>query len=515
MNFSKIVVLAFLVFLAFTIWLFIKTPTSFLPDEDQGYFIVAAQLPAAASLERTAEIGSKLEEYILTIPGVETVLTINGYSMMGGGAEPNAASLFIVLKPWSERTKKSESAFAITDRINEYCASWQEATVYALVPPPIPGLGVSSGLNFELEDINSYGPFQLQTAVDELVASARDYPEIEMLQTQYQASTPLYMLNINRDKLELMGLSISEVFSTISAYMGSSYVNDYVEFDRIFQVLIQGNAQSRSFIEGVMKLSVKNPSGNMVPVSTFASLVEQVGANDILRYNMYTAASIIAISNPAYSSSQTMVALGDLVKQVLGNNYAYEWTSMAYQEKESSSQVIVILFLAVLLVFLVLSAQYESLLNPIAVLMGVPFAILGAIVGTKVMGLSISLYSQIGIVLLIALSAKNAILIVQFAMDYHAKGESVVNAAIEAGKVRLRPILMTSFAFIFGVMPLMFATGAGARSRIFLGTTVVFGMLFNTLFGTLFIPNFYHFMNERLFGKKKNKNIQQVAQKQN
>ena len=297
--------------------------------------------------------------------------------------------------------------------------------------------------------------------------------------------------------------------------MGSSYVNDYVEFDRIFQVLIQGNAQSRSFIEGVMKLSVKNPSGNMVPVSTFASLVEQVGANDILRYNMYTAASIIAISNPAYSSSQTMVALGDLVKQVLGNNYAYEWTSMAYQEKESSSQVIVILFLAVLLVFLVLSAQYESLLNPIAVLMGVPFAILGAIVGTKVMGLSISLYSQIGIVLLIALSAKNAILIVQFAMDYHAKGESVVNAAIEAGKVRLRPILMTSFAFIFGVMPLMFSTGAGARSRIFLGTTVVFGMLFNTLFGTLFIPNFYHFMNERLFGKKKNKNIQQVAQKQN
>ena len=238
LNFSKIVVLAFLVFLAFTIWLFIKTPTSFLPDEDQGYFIVAAQLPAAASLERTAEIGSKLEEYILTIPGVETVLTINGYSMMGGGAEPNAASLFIVLKPWSERTKKSESAFAITDRINEYCASWQEATVYALVPPPIPGLGVSSGLNFELEDINSYGPFQLQTAVDELVASARDYPEIEILQTQDQASTPLYMLNINRDKLELMGLSISAVFSTISAYMGSSYVNAYVEIDIIFQVLI-------------------------------------------------------------------------------------------------------------------------------------------------------------------------------------------------------------------------------------------------------------------------------------
>lgn len=492
---TAVVMIAFVVLLAVTVYFYMKVPTSFIPDEDEGYFIVAVQLPPAASLERTTQVTARLEKMITANPEVKTCMVINGYSIMGGGSQPNGASIFVVLENWKERKGKGQSAFALVDKINREAAVIEEATVFAVSPSPIPGLGQSGGLQLELEDVNNYGPYQLQEAVDELLATYRNYPELVMLQTEYQANTPQYMLNINRDKIDLMGIPIADVFSTVSFYMGSAYVNDYVDFGRIFQVKLQADASSREFVKDVLKLSVKNAKGEMVPFSAFATIAEQVGVNSINRYNMYTAASIISIINPMYSSQQGMDAMGELVSATFGNNYGYEWTSVAYQQEEAGSSVVIILVLSLLVVFLVLSAQYESLANPLAVLMGVPFALLGAVLGSVLMGLSISVYTQIGIVLLIALSAKNAILIVQFAMDYHARGESVTDAAIEAGKVRLRPILMTSLAFIFGVLPLMFASGAGAESRIFLGTAVVFGMLFNTVFGTIFVPNFYHFMN--------------------
>lgn len=497
------VMAAFAILLALTVYLYIKVPTSFIPDEDEGYLMVSVQLPPAASLERTSKITSELEKIIMNYPQVENCLVINGFSMMGGGSQSNSASIFVMLKNWKERRGKENSSFAVVDKINKDGSAIEGANVFAVSPSPIPGLGSSSGLQFELEDINNYGTAQLQDAVNELMASYKSfrpdgysgkYPPILMLQSEYQASTPQYVLNINRDKIDLMGLNISQVFSTISYYMGSAYVNDFVEYGRIFQVKLQADSKSREIVKDVLKLSVTNSKGQMVPFSSFASIVEKVGTNSINRYNMYTAASVISIVNPLHSSSQGMEAMQELFNKVLGKNYALQWTSVAYQQQQAGSSIVTILLLSLLIVFLVLSAQFESVVNPIAVLMGVPFALLGAILGSLLMGLSISIYTQIGIILLIALSAKNAILIVQFAMDYRAKGESLEEAAIQAGKVRLRPILMTSIAFILGVLPLMFATGAGAQSRIYLGTAVVFGMLFNTFIGTLFVPNFYHFM---------------------
>lgn len=492
---SGIVVILFVLFTAAVAYLYIKIPTSFIPDEDEGYVMAMVQLPPAASLSRTTAVTNELEKMIRELPEVDKIMVINGFSLMQGSNESNAASIFVLLKNWSERKGKNSTSFAVVDKINQMAAGIEGATIYAVSPPPIPGLGASSGLQLELEDVNNYGVFQLQDALDEIMMGYTKYPELFMLQTEYQATTPQYSLNVNRDKVDLMQISLADVFSTISSYMGSEYVNDYIEYDRIFEVKLQATPSSRLAVNDILNLSVRNSNGEMVPFSAFANVVEKVGVNTLNRYNMYTSASIIAIPNPLYSSAQSMAAMAELVKSTLGSSFGYEWTSVAYQQQEAGSSIVKILILSLIIVLLVLSAQYESLLNPLAVLMGVPFALLGAIVGNMIMGLAISIYTQIGIVLLIALSAKNAILIVQFAMDYREKGESVVTAAIEAGKVRLRPILMTSLAFILGVLPLMFATGAGAESRIYLGTAVVFGMIFNTVFGTLFVPNFYHFMN--------------------
>jgi Cation/multidrug efflux pump len=500
-NYKKIlrhhvaVALIFFIVLGATIFLFIKIPTSFVPQEDEGYFMVSVQLPPGASLDRTTKVTDSLGKILTNYPQVSTYLTINGMSIMGGGTESNSATLFVMLKNWKERKTKSSSSFSIVDKFNIQCSSIQDAQIFAVSPSAIPGLGQSGGLQVEIEDINNLGTIQLQEMLNVLMSTYYKVPQISMLNTQFQANTPKYYLNVDRDKLQMMGISISDFFNTLSYYMGSAYVNDYIELGRIFQVNIEASAESRRMINDVLKLSVKNSTGNLVPFSSFVTPVEQIGINNISRYNLYTAASVIVITNPKYSSMEGISAMDKLLNESIGNEFGYEWTSVAYQELEAGSSIIWIFILAIIIVILVLSAQYESLKNPIAVLMGVPFAILGALLGMIVMSLSISVYTQIGIILLIALSSKNAILIVQFAIDYYNEGKSAEEAAIEAGRVRFRPILMTSFAFILGVLPLMFASGAGAESRIYLGTAVVFGMLFNTIFGTLFIPSYYVLMN--------------------
>lgn len=488
------------IFFAVTIltgWMFITLPSSFIPEEDQGYFMISVQLPPAASLDRTVAVTTKLNAMLDKYPEIDSYITINGFSIMGGGVQPNGATVFVILKNWKERKGKGESSFDIVDDVNAEAASIEQAEIFAVSPPAISGLGASGGLQVEIEDINNYGTAELQRAVDDLFAVYRIIPQVVMLNSEFQANTPQYYLSINRDKIEMMGISISDFFNTLSAYMGSAYVNDYVEFGRIYEVKIEGDAASRNRIEDVLKLNVKNASGELVPFASFVTPIEQVGANNITRYNMYTAASVVAISNPMYSSRQAIDAMETLIIKTLGNNYGYEWTSVAYQQTQAGSSIYSILLLSLVITILVLSAQYESWLNPLAVLMGVPYAILGALIGTIGRGLSISIYTQIGIILLIALSAKNAILIVQFAMDYRAQGKSVKEAAMEAARVRLRPILMTSFAFILGVLPLMFASGAGAVSREYVGTAVVCGMLFNTLFATLFVPAFYSVMQKK------------------
>lgn len=503
----------FVVLTAGTFWLFAKWPTSFIPQEDQGYFIVSAQLPPGASLDRTEKVTEELTKILNKYSEVKTFICINGYSVFQGGMASNGATMFVMLQPWKDREGKGEGVQDIIDKLNMDAASIQEAIVFAVNPPAIEGMGVSGGLQFQLEDRNKLGMTALENGIAAIFANSSSEKSIMTMNSSFQGNNPQYFLNINRDKIEMQGVDLSDVFSSLSLYMGSAYVNDFVIFGRIYQVLISGNAASRNYINGVLKLSVRNSQGKMVPFSSFTTLEEVQGLDMVTRYNMYNAAGITAIAAPGFSTKQTIDGVKDLIENTLGDSFSYEWTGEAYQETHASSSISVIFILAIVVVILVLAAQYESWTSPIAVIMGLPFAILGAVIGCVVMGLSISVYSQIGIILLIALSAKNAILIVEFAADYRAEGKDLIEASIEAGRVRLRPILMTSFAFIIGVMPMIFASGAGAASRISLGTAVVFGMTVNTLLGTLFIPNFYHLMqtiHERFSKPKEKKDEKQT-----
>lgn len=487
------------------LWLFMRWPTTFIPEEDDGYFIVAIQLPPASSLGRTEAVGKQVNEILNHFPEIETYVGISGFSIMGGGEQSNTGTFFVVLKNWKERKGKEHTAQAIVTRFNEMAYGIQAAQVFAMVPPAIPGLGASGGLQLQLEDKNNLGPTEMQHAVDALLVNYHSHPALLSLSCMYQANVPQYALNIDRDKVQLMGLQLDAVFRTLSYYMGSSYVNDYIEYGRIYQVKMEANNQSQQVINDVLKLSVENQSGKMVPFASFTTIEEQLGLDQISRYNMYSTAAITCMVAPGYSSGEGIKAMEALVEEQLGDTFGYEWTSVAYQENKSGSSTSLIFIMALVVAVLVLAAQYESWTSPVAVIMGLPIALLGAIIGCLVMGIPVSVYTQIGIVLLIALSAKNGILIVEFARDYRAEGNPIKEAALEAGRIRLRPILMTSFAFVFGVMPLLFATGAGAESRISLGTAVVFGMGMNALFATLFIPNFYAFMQtiqERWLDKK-------------
>ena len=484
----------FLLLSTAAIVLFLRWPTSFIPDEDQGYFIVSVQLPQASGLQRTEEVTARVGKLLGEYPEVVSCTGINGYSVMEGGELSNAATLFVVLQNWELRKGKGKSAFDIIDDFNVRAQKIEEAVVYAVNPPSISGLGVSGGLALELQDIQNLGTTELENAVDALLMGVRDIPELATVNSSFQGNSPQYFLNVDRDKAKMQGLKIDDIFTTLSLYLGSAYVNDFVDFGRIFQVKIGAQSDSRARIDDVLRLSVRNASGDMVPFSSFVTIEEQQGLATISRYNMYSAAALTAVTAEGYSSQQGIDAVEQLVGRLLGNNFGYEWTGTTYQETQAGTSVSLIFILALFVVWLVLSAQYESWTSPIAVILGLPFAILGAVLGCFLMGLSISVYSQVGIVLLIALSAKNAILIVEFARDYRAQGEPVDQAAIEAGRVRLRPILMTSLAFVLGVMPLLFASGAGAESRIALGTAVVFGMAVNMILGTLFIPHFYCLM---------------------
>ena len=484
----------FLIVSAAAAILFMRWPSTFIPEEDDGYFLVSTQLPPAASLPRTQEVSRKINKILDSYPEVKTYMGISGFSVMGGGELSNAGTYFVVLKNWKERKGKGHTAQDVVTRFNREAYGIQEAQIFALVPPAIPGLGASGGLQLQLEDRKNLGPTEMQHAIETLLETYHTKPQLLSLSSMYQANVPQYRLNIDRDKVQLLGLQLSDVFSTLSYYMGAAYVNDFVEFGRIYQVKIEASGQAQKVIDDVMRLSLENSAGKMVPFSAFTEAVQQLGLDQINLYNMYSSASITCIANPKYSSGEAIQAMEELIQEQLGDNFGYEWTSVAYQETKAGSTTILIFGMALLVAFLVLSAQYESWTSPLAAILGLPIALLGAILGCFIMGVPVSVYTQIGIILLIALSAKNGILIVEFARDYRAADNSIRESALEAGHVRLRPILMTSFAFVLGVMPLLFATGAGAASRVSLGAAVVFGMAINTIFATAFIPSFYEWM---------------------
>ena len=493
-------------FTLIAIFLFVKWPSTFVPDEDDGYFIAVVQLPPAASLERTQAVGKQINAILDTYPEVKNYIGISGFSIMGG-EQSNAGTYFVVLKPWGERKGKNHTAAAVVKRFNEMAYSIQEGQIFAMVPPAIPGLGATGGLQLQLEDNRNLGPTEMQQAIGTLLNTYRTKPALASISSQYQANVPQYFLNIDRDKVQFMGIQLNQVFATLGYYMGAAYVNDYVQFGRIYQVKIEAGDQAQKVIDNVLQLSVPNAQGQMVPFSSFTDVEEQLGQNQINRYNMYQTAAITCNVAPGASSGEAIRQMQELVSQHLGDEFGYEWPSVAYQETQAGSTTTIVFLMALLVAFLVLAAQYESWTSPVAAVMGIPVALLGAMLGCYVMGTPVSIYTQIGIILLVALSAKNGILIVEFARDFRAQGNSIRDAAFQAGHIRLRPILMTSLAFVLGVMPLLFATGAGAGSRVALGAAVVFGMALNTLLATVYIPNFYELMQklQEKFGKNKGK----------
>ena len=495
-----VAILLYFVLTGLAFWGFMRWPTTYVPQEDMGYFISSVQLPTGASLDRTDRVVSEFSRELLKIPGVKDVMGISGFSFMGGGATTNVGSLFVILKPWSERKAASESVDGIIARANEIGASMQEPVIFSLNPPAIPGLGMTSGLQMQLLDISDRGGTALKTAMDNLIQAADRDGRIASATTLFEGDVPQYAVKIDRDKIELLGLDIADVYSTLSSFMGSAYVNDFVEFGRVYQVTLSAAAEARSRAADVLSLGVRNSQGDMVPFSTFARVEPVMGQATVSRYNMYTTASLTATPAHGVSTSEGIRAMEELVQQTLGENYGYAWTGEAYQETQSGTTVTFVLILAVIVTLLVLAAQYESLTDPVAVVIAMPTAILGTVIGCIFMNQSISIYTQIGIVLLLGLSAKNAILIVEYAMDYRKAGQDIRQAALDAGRVRFRPIMMTALAFVFGVMPMLFATGAGAQSRISLGTAVVFGMAVNAIVGTLFVPNFWELLQR--FGEK-------------
>jgi hydrophobe/amphiphile efflux-1 (HAE1) family protein len=475
---------------AVAIVMFVKWPTTFIPVEDDGYFVAMVELPPSASLNRTQDVNTRIGRILDTYPEVDSYISIAGFSLMGGN-QSNSGSFFIILKPWGERKGKGQSAQSLVERFNRDVAAIQEAEAYAVSPPAIPGIGTTGGLQLQLEDIRGLGPSAMRAALLSMLESGSGLKDVSGMNSQFQSDVPQYFLDIDRDKAIYLGVNISDVFTTLAYYMGDAYVNDYVRYAHIYQVKIGAANNSQRVIDDVLQLSVTNSAGDAVPFSAFVTPRRVLGQDCISRYNMFETAAVTVNVASGGSSGEAIRQTEQLFSETIGDAFGYQWTSTAYQEIESGSSIIVIFLMALLVVYLVLCAQYESWTAPIAAVIGVPMAILGAMLGCWVMGEPVSVFSQIGIVLLIALSAKNGILIVEFARDYQKAGRPVREAVIEGANVRLRPILMTSLAFVLGVMPLLFATGAGAESRISLGAAVVFGMAVNTLLATLYVPGFY------------------------
>lgn len=472
------------------IW-FVNRPSSYLPEEDMGYFMASVQLPTGASIERTEKVVNAISADIKKeVPQVKDVMSIVGFSMMGGGQSSNMASLNIMLVPWKDR-KHDGNINEIMARVQEIASRQQEAVTFCLNPPAIMGLGLSSGLQMQLLDINSLGAQQMMKAIEDIREAAAKDPRIASVSSLYQGDVPQYQIDIDRNKAEMQGVAVSDIYSVLSQFMGASYVNDFVDFDRTFQVTMQADGASRANPDNVMRLSVRNSQGDMVPFSSFASMKEVMGEPTVNRYDMYTTASVTATPAKGVSSSDGIKAMEEIVSDTLGQNYSYAWTGMTYQETQAGTTVSLVFIFAIIMTLLVLAAQYESWTDPIAVVLAMPIAVLGTLLGTMLMNQSVNIYTQIGLILVLGMSAKNAILIVEYAMDFRKTGVPIVKAAHDAGVIRFRPIMMTALAFIFGVLPMLFSSGAGANSRIDLGTAVVFGMIVNAIIGTTCVPAFW------------------------
>jgi HAE1 family hydrophobic/amphiphilic exporter-1 len=497
-----VVVTLFVALVALTAFGFTRIPTGFVPLEDDGLVLVNIQAPDAASLDRTEAVVKRVGDILAKTEGIASYGVLGGYSMIDGAA-PNLSSIFAPLTPWEERLKKGRSRAVIMAELTKELNRIQEAVVFAFTLPPIFGLGTGGGFELQLQDKAGLGLVSLAQAGTELALAANGQPGLRGVFSTFRAEVPSVFVDVDREKAFNMGVPLQTVFDAMGAYLGSTYVNDFNKFGRTWQVKAQADGVFRSRPEDIAKLQVRNREGAMLPLGALAVVKDDLGPLKVDRYNLYPTAKVMGGPAPGFSSGQALGTMEKLALSLLPQGVGYEWTAMAFQEKKAGGQAALIFGLAVLVVFLILAAQYESWADPLAVVLIVPLAVLGAVIALVAREMDNNVYTQVGLVLLVGLSAKNAILIVEFAREMRAKGKDALEAAVEGARLRFRPILMTSFAFILGVLPLVTATGAGAVSRQALGTAVFAGMIGVTILGVFFTPALYALM-QRVRALKRN-----------
>jgi HAE1 family hydrophobic/amphiphilic exporter-1 len=490
---SAMVGLAF-VLIGVAVWGLIRVPTGFLPDEDQGYLIVSALLPDGASKERTDAVMQQISKAARSVPGVEHAVTVTGVSILDNMSHlANAGVAFVVLADWDVRGKqKGQDLRSIYQRLSRSLQDVKQAVAFTLLPPPIQGIGNVSGFSMQVEIRN--GDFNyalLQSLTDAVIRDASAQSALQRLGTTFRAGAPQLSVTVNRVKAETLGITVGNVFSALAGYVGSTYAAQFNKFGHVFQVYTQALPEYRATIQGVENLKVKAGNGTMTPIGTVIDVKEAQGPPLISLYNLYPSATVVGSAAASFSSGQALDIMGQIGAQALPTGTGYEWTAISYQEKAVGSQIYYVFGLAVLLVYFVLAGQYESWILPLSVILCVPLALIGTVGALTGLGVANNLYTQIGLILLIALGSKNAILVVEYARQKRAEGMDIMAAAVEGARLRFRPILMTSFAFILGVFPLVIATGAGAGARRSIGIAVFSGMIASTCLVVVFVPSFY------------------------
>jgi HAE1 family hydrophobic/amphiphilic exporter-1/multidrug efflux pump len=487
---SAIALCLFLAIVVALAYLVLARPTGFLPEDDQGFVQMVAQLPPGASLQRSEKVLEDIRAIVKQQPEVKSMLAITGLNFLAQANTPYTGSGFITFKPWSQRKGFEHSVQGVTDRLYRLLASIKEANIIIFAPPAIPGIGQAGGFEFILADTSGGSLDAFNSAIQDFIAQANQRKELTHVSTQFNDHVPEIEYEIDRDRARELGIPISDIFGALQTFLGGNYINDFNLFGRTFRVTAEAEATARTLPEAVNTLYVRTQAGDMVPLSSLVAIKPTRGPAYIERYNVFRAVTINGSPAPGYSQGEAIKVMEQLAKS-LPPNLTYFWTGSVFQQQRAGSQAPYIFAMALVFVFLVLAAQYESWIVPFAVILCIPFAVFGAFLGLTMRSMANDIYAQVGLVMLIGLAAKNAILIVEFARLSHQRGLPLVDAAIEGARLRLRPILMTSFAFILGALPLAIATGAGATSRQVLGTTVVFGMTAATLIGIFIVPVFY------------------------
>ena len=489
LRFEVVALILFAAGLGLAYFVFGKVPQAFVPTEDQGYLIVVVQAPTGASLDYTRRIGEQISAITKNVPEIRGTFAIAGFSF--GGATPNSGLVFLPLQPYAKRKGREHTAAAIVERLRGPLFGISGAIVIVFEPPAVQGLGEFGGFQYELQDQGNHTLQDLDKVTHDLIRAGSERKDLAGLFTTYTASDPQYVVTIDREKAKSLHIPLSQITDTLSVYMGSAYINDFDFNNRSYRVYAQADKQFRSHPQDLGQYYVRSDSGAMIPLENLVAITESTAPQVINHYNLFRSSEIDGSAAPGFSSGQAIDAMQQLSAKVLPQGYTYQWSGISLEELASGSTTLILFGLGTLVVYLTLSAQYESFVLPFIILLAVPMALLGALSAQWIRGQQNDVYCQVGLVMLVGLASKNAILIVEFAEQLRERGMTILDAAVEAARIRLRPILMTSFAFILGVLPLVFASGAGENGRHSVGTTVFGGMIMSTILNLFFIPVLY------------------------